>query len=125
VIDTRHQFDVIARTLAVESSRRGALRGAAVVAAALLAALRGPEAVARRGQIPLGGACRHTSQCLHHAVTSRRRHPNPDAVYCEENGFRYDGKYNCCRHGGGRCTVDEQCCGSRHFCRNGTCVYLR
>jgi hypothetical protein len=122
-----HRFDVAVRALAGRASRRGALRGLAVSALTVLSAVRGTDTAANHGHIPIGGACRQTSQCVDHAVTSRHHRARPaiNAVYCEENGFRYDGRYNCCRHQGGSCQRDEHCCGSRHFCRNRVCTYLR
>jgi hypothetical protein len=93
---------------------------------AALAAMRGAETVAHHAKTPLGGACRHTNQCLHHAVVTRRagRRSSRQAVYCADNGFRYDGAYNCCRNRGGSCERDEHCCGTRYFCRNKVCTYL-
>ena len=122
-----HRFDNVVRALAEPASRRGALRGTVAVVATLLGLMRGGETAARHARIPLGGACYHTNQCLHHAVATRRARlrPSRQAVYCADNGFRYDGVLNCCRYGGGYCKRDEHCCGSRHFCRGGVCRYLR
>jgi hypothetical protein len=125
-VDDRH-FDAFARAMAGRATRRETLRrGAALAAAPLLAVLRGDSAAARHARISLGGACRHTNQCLHHAPAhSGRRRPDPQWVYCAENGFRYDGHLNCCRNEGGTCERDEECCGDRHFCRRRVCAYLR
>jgi hypothetical protein len=122
-----HRFDLVVRTLTQRASRRGALRGLTVTVATLLAVMRDSGSSAHHAKTPLGGACRHTSQCLHHAVlTSRvRARSSRQAVHCADNGFRYDGALNCCRYGGGSCQRDEHCCGSRHFCRAGVCRYLR
>jgi hypothetical protein len=120
-----HWFDRFVKALIGRASRRGILRGAPAVAlAAILPASRQPAASAHHGKVPLGGACRHTSQCLHHGPAGRRARRNPEAIYCAANGFHYDGPYSCCRFGGGSCNRDEDCCGSRHFCRGGTCRYL-
>jgi hypothetical protein len=96
------------------------------MAVTLLAVMRDEETSAHHAKTPLGGACRHTTQCLHHAVTTRRARgrSSRQAVYCADNGFRYDGAFNCCRYEGGSCQLDEHCCGSRHFCRNKVCTYL-
>jgi hypothetical protein len=124
-VDDR-RFDVVARTLTEHASRRGALRGLVATVAALFAVTREAGTSAHHAKTPLGGACRLTSQCLHHAVVTRRARvrPSREAVYCADNGFRYDGSLNCCRNEGGSCRLDEHCCGSRHFCRNKVCTYL-
>jgi hypothetical protein len=101
--------------------REGAL---ALVALALMQDDR-VEAHHHGSHIPLGGACRHTNPCLHHAPASRRGSASREWVYCADNGFRYDGAFNCCRHRGGSCERDEHCCGTREFCRNRICTYLR
>jgi len=118
-------FDTFIRLMASRPTRRGIMRGAALAAVSALGLARSDAAEARHALIALGGACRHTSQCLHHAPVSRRVRPSRQAVYCADNGFRYDGALNCCRYGGGSCERDEHCCGSRHFCRNRVCTYLR
>ncbi|MGH2615218.1 MAG: hypothetical protein ACRDJC_08265 [Thermomicrobiales bacterium] len=120
-----HRFDALVRALAGRASRRKLLRGAALIAASALAAVRGGGTVAYHGRIPLGGACRHTNQCLHHVSLRHRVRPNRQAVYCAYNGFRYDGNLNCCHNEGGSCQRDEHCCGDRHFCRRNVCTYLR
>lgn len=123
-----HRFDAFVRSLAQRVSRRVILRGAGSGAVAFLVALlRIGAADAHHASIPLGGACRHTNQCLHHALPQRfaGRRPNPQAVSCASNGFRYDGPLNCCRHHGGSCTRDEHCCGSHHYCRGRVCTNLR
>ena len=118
------RFDAVVRTLARRAARRETLReGAALVAASLLALVRTDTAEAHHAQISLGGACRHTSQCLHHAPLSRRVRPTRQSVYCAGNGFGYDGSYNCCRAGGGSCTRNAHCCGVRH-CLSGLCTFL-
>jgi hypothetical protein len=119
------RFDAVVRALAAHASRRETLQeAAALVAASVLALLGTGTAEAHHARIPLGGACRHTSQCLHHAPISRRVPPTRQSVYCADNGYRHDGPYNCCRAGGGSCTRNEHCCGVRH-CRSGLCTYLR
>jgi hypothetical protein len=121
-----HRFDAFVRAWAGRASRRGVLRGAtALAAASALTLVRAGAAGAHHGRIPLGGACRHTDQCQHHAPLSRHARPSRNAVYCDDNGFRYDGDLNCCRYRGGSCTRDEHCCGARYFCRNRVCTYLR
>jgi hypothetical protein len=121
------RFDRAVRVLAERASRRGALRGVIAALATGLVVMRDAETTAHHALIPLGGACYHTNQCLHHAVVTRRvrMRSSRQAVYCADNGFRYDGALNCCRYGGGSCQRDEHCCGSRHFCRGGVCRYLR
>ena len=119
------QFDGLTRMLAVGDTRRRLLRTALMAIPTMLAFLRGAETAARHSKTPLGGACRHTNQCLNHPASGRRvrRRPSRQAVYCDDNGFLYDGALNCCRYRGGSCQVDEHCCGSRYFCRNRVCTY--
>jgi hypothetical protein len=121
-----HRFDRAVRALSQRASRRGALRRVIAAFATALAVMRGAETTAHHAMTPLGGACRHTSQCLHHAFAMRRVRTrlSRQAVHCADNGFRYDGLRNCCRYGGGSCQRDEHCCGSHHFCRNRVCTYL-
>jgi hypothetical protein len=119
------RFDGAVRALAAHASRRETLRGAAAsAAAAVLALVRTGPAEAYHARIRLGGACRHTSQCLDHAPVSSRVPPNRQSVFCANNGYGYDGTYNCCRTGGGICTHYAHCCGMRH-CRRGACTYLQ
>ena len=123
-----HRFDNLTRSVAGPGSRRTLLRdGMVALAAALLGLAPAAGGSAHHTGHALGKACRHTNQCLHHAAATRgrRSRPSRQAVYCADNGFRYDGPLNCCHNGGGSCDRDEQCCGSRHFCRNRVCTYLR
>jgi hypothetical protein len=119
------RFDGLTRVLAAADSRRQLLRAAVVAIPTMLEFLRGTESAAHHTKTPLGGACRSTSQCLHHAVLTRRRgtRQSRQGVYCDDNGFRYDGTLNCCRYAGGSCQRDEHCCGSRYFCRHRVCTY--
>jgi hypothetical protein len=119
------RFDRAVRVLAKRASRRGALRGVIAAFATVLAVMRDAEATAHHARTPLGGACYQTNQCLHHAVVTRRSRTrlSRQAVYCDDNGFQYDGELNCCRYGGGSCQRDEHCCGFRYFCRNKVCKY--
>ena len=34
------------------------------------------------------------------------------AMFCADNGFDYDGPFNCCTYESGYCYSDEGCCGS-------------
>ena len=119
------RFDAVVRALAAHASRRGSLKQAAALAAAsVLALMRPGTAEGHHGRIPLGGACRHTIQCLHNAPISRRVPPTQQSVYCADNGYWHDGSHNCCRTGGGSCTRNAHCCNTRH-CWGGQCTYLR
>jgi hypothetical protein len=120
-----HQFDTIVRALSERASRRGTLRGLIAMFATGVAVLRTADTTAHHAKISLGGACYQTNQCLHHAIVTRRGRArvSRQAVYCADNGFRYDGALNCCRYEGGTCQRDEHCCGFRQFCRNRVCRY--
>jgi hypothetical protein len=97
------RFDHLTRTVA-RRSRREALRALAGAAAALLAITR-RSAQAMQATVPIGGVCYHSSQC--------RDDGGFGPVYCDDNGFTYDGDFNCCRYEGGFCgELDENCCGT-------------
>ena len=102
------RFDDMTRVLARSGSRR-AIAGALLAAAG---ALLGRPATAQSGWIPLGGACVSTGQCAQSG--------DLDYVYCGDNGFGYDGEFNCCRYAG-LCQADEHCCGAS-FCYQGQCT---
>ena len=98
------QFDRLARAVAARRTRRDAMRGLAGAVAALVALARGTGAVAQQGSVPIGGICYHSSQC--------RDDGDFGPVFCDDNGFAYDGDFNCCRYEGGYCgEFDENCCG--------------
>jgi hypothetical protein len=103
------QFDRLARTLGRSGSRRGAI---GVLLAAAAAVLGARHAGAQQGWVPVGGACYNTGQCIQDGATI--------SVFCDDNGFDYDGQYNCCRYEG-YCQGDEQCCGAS-FCYQGQCT---
>jgi hypothetical protein len=122
-VDT-NRFDRLTRVVFHHVSRRDVLRGlGAAIAAIVTAALGREQTEARASSVPLGGACYHSRQCRNQYVPTQRRQINPDLqiVHCADNGFVYDGPYNCCRYTGGACHVDEHCCGTRRcvkqFCR--------
>lgn len=52
------------------------------------------------GTLPLGAACAITGEC------SQAGGP----VYCDDNGYAYDGASNCCRYAGGACDSSAGCC---------------
>jgi hypothetical protein len=122
----KERFDRLTRAVSQAASRRGVLRGFGALVAGILA---GPavsdEAAARLRSVPLGGVCYNDRQCYNEYVSTRRRQ-NPDLqiVYCADNGFTYDGAFNCCRYSGGACYVDEDCCGTR-VCAKQFCKYVR
>ena len=108
------RFDHLTRAVAGRRSRRAALRALAGAAAALLPFARGSRTQAMQGFVPIGGTCYHSDQCY-----------DPGGfgpLYCDDNGFAYDGDFNCCRYEGGFCgDFDENCCGNL-ACVNGTCT---
>lgn len=90
-------------------SRRSAI-GALLAAAATV--LSGKRAVAQQGWVPIGGACFNTGQCIQDG--------DYISIFCDDNGFAYDGETNCCRYQG-YCQADEECCGTS-FCYQGQCT---
>ena len=103
------RFDRLARSLGRSRSRRSAI---GVLLATAAAALGGRRAGAQQGWVPIGGACFNTGQCIQDGDFI--------SVFCDDNGFPYDGEYNCCRYQG-YCQGDEQCCGES-ICYQGQCT---
>jgi hypothetical protein len=107
------RFDSLARAVAGSGSRRGMLRGLVGAVALAVVGRRTPDAAAQSGYLGPGDACYDDSQCAWSDTT---------ALYCDENGFDYDGPRNCCAYYGGVCFADEGCCGSL-FCTGNSCGY--
>ena len=121
------QFDRLTRAISHAASRRGVLGGVAAALTGFVATASGSEGrAAAPHSVPLGGACYRDRQCHNDYVPTRHRHLNPDLqiVHCAENGFTYDGQFNCCRYSGGACYVDEDCCSTR-VCVKQLCKYVR
>jgi hypothetical protein len=107
------RFDRLARTVGSRRTRRDAIRWLGGSMAALLALVRG-ESAAAQGTIQLGGACYDSSQC---------RSDGSGPVYCDDNGYAYDGPLNCCRYEGGYCGENhENCCGQLECWNGGYCT---
>lgn len=107
------RFDGLARALGGTAPRRTILRALAGGAcASLLTAVRGGHrASAHHIVLGPGDACYDSSQCV-----------GADApLVCADNGFVYDGPFNCCTYEGSRCGFDEACCGTA-TCVGGYCV---
>ncbi len=108
------RFDRLARALAGPSPRRKMLRLlAGATGAALLAAARGGprRAAAHHVYLGPGDSCYDSDQCR-----------GADApLVCADNGFDYDGQFNCCTYEGNRCGFDAACCGSA-TCVGGICA---
>jgi hypothetical protein len=103
------QFDGLARSLGRSRSRRSAV---GVLLATAAAVLGGKRAGAQQGWVPIGGACYNTGQCIQDSAYI--------SIFCDDNGFAYDGETNCCRYQG-FCQSDEECCGTS-FCYQGQCT---
>jgi hypothetical protein len=103
------QFDGLARSLGCSRSRRNVIGVLVATAAALLS---GKRAGAQQGWVPVGGACFNTGQCIQDGDFI--------SIFCDDNGFGYDGQTNCCRYQG-YCQADEECCGTS-FCYQGQCT---
>src|SRR5918994_3835058 len=103
------QFDGLARSLGRSRSRRSAI---GVLLSTAAAVLGGKRAGAQQGWVPIGGACYNTGQCIQDG--------DYISVFCDNNGFAYDGDTNCCRYQG-YCQADEECCGTS-FCYQGQCT---
>jgi hypothetical protein len=103
------QFDSLARRLGRRSGRRGAVRGlVGGLAAGGLAIARGRRAAAQGCcYLAAGDPCYDDRQCA--------ANPNNVAyqpMFCADNGFAYDGPFNCCAWAGYQCAFDEGCCGA-------------
>ena len=103
------QSDGLARGLARSSSRRSAI---GVLLAAAATELVGKRTATQQGWVPIGGACFNTGQCIQDGGYI--------SIFCDDNGFAYDGETNCCRYQG-YCQADEECCGTS-FCYQGQCT---
>jgi hypothetical protein len=103
------RFDGLARSVGRTRSRRSAIGALLATAAAVLG---GKRAAAQQGWVPIGGACYNTGQCIQDGYYI--------SVFCDDNGFGYDGDHNCCRYEG-FCQADEECCGAS-FCYQGQCT---
>lgn len=105
------RFDRLARAVAGSGSRRGILRGLAGAVALVTLGRQVPRAAAQTGYLGPGEACFDDSQCGNTRYSS---------MYCDDNGFAYDGPRNCCTYENGYCYSDEGCCGSL-ICLEGSC----
>jgi hypothetical protein len=103
------QFDGLARSLGRSRSRRSAIW---VLLSTTAVVLGGKRASAQQGWVPIGGACYNTGQCIQDGDFI--------SIFCDDNGFDYDGEHNCCRYQG-YCQADEECCGTS-FCYQGQCT---
>ena len=110
------QFDRLARSIGSQTSRRVvARRLAAGVAAMLLTRMRAGDAAAQSASVPLGGVCYQDLQCNQAYVDP------PFRAICADNGFAYDGPFNCCVTSDNRCLANEHCCGALE-CISGFCI---
>ena len=110
------RFDRWVRSFGRRTSRRGAARGLVAAGAALVVGrARAGEVAAQAGSVPLGGACVRDRQCSQVGVDP------PYLAACSDNGFDYDGSFNCCVIVGARCWADEHCCGPQ-LCIDGFCT---
>jgi hypothetical protein len=119
------RFDQLTRGLSRGPSRRVLLRRLAGVVGGLVATTQANRAAeAAPHSVPLGGPCYRDRQCYNDYEAPRGAGLNPDLQipYCADNGFFYDGEFNCCRYEGGACYADEHCCGYRS-CVNGFCGF--
>jgi hypothetical protein len=106
------RFDRLARAVAGSGSRRGVVRGLAGAVALLAIGRRVPGAAAQPGSLGPGDACRHDRQCANLETSP---------LFCDDNGFDYDGPLNCCTYEAGVCYSDEGCCGPAS-CIDGSCT---
>ena len=108
------RFDTLARGIAASGSRRGMLRALAGGVALLLLGRRAQGVSAQYGTLGPGDPCYDDSQCSPSAG-------GYSPLLCADNGFDYDGPFNCCTGEGGFCFSDEGCCGFAS-CINGSCT---
>ena len=108
-----HRFDRLARTVGSHRTRREALRWLGGSIVALITLMRGRNAAAQAA-VQLGGACYDSGQC---------RDDGFGPMYCDANGYDYDGPLNCCRYEGGFCgEFHENCCGDLECWNGGYCT---
>jgi hypothetical protein len=106
------RFDILARAVAGNGSRRGLLRGLVGAVGLLALGRRAPDVAAQGGYLGPGEACYDSSQC------GNTRY---NEMFCDDNGLGYDGSLNCCAYEGGYCYGDDGCCGSA-TCITGSCT---
>ncbi len=104
-------FDSLARAVGASASRRGLLRGLTSAVALLALGRRVPAVAAQAGYLGPGEACYDSDQC---GATRYNQ------MFCDDNGFDYDGPLNCCAYEYGYCYADEGCCGFL-TCIQGSC----
>ena len=116
------RFDRLTRRFARGGTRRNLLRGIAAGLATVAAARERSDVDASPHSVPRGGVCYRDKQCINDYYAPGGAGLNPDLqeVYCRDNGFWYDGEFNCCRYEGGFCGRDEECCGD-WSCIDGFC----
>ena len=106
------RFDTLARAVAGNRSRRGLLGGLVGAVGLLALGRRAPDVAAQGGYLGPGEACYDDSQCGNTRYSQ---------MFCDNNGFDYDGPLNCCAYEGGYCYSDEGCCGIAS-CITGSCI---
>ena len=106
------RFDTLARAVAGNRSRRGLLGGLVGAVGLLALGRRAPDVAAHGGYLGPGEACYDDSQCGNTRYSQ---------MFCDNNGYDYDGPLNCCAYEGGYCYSDEGCCGVAS-CITGSCI---
>jgi len=106
------RFDTLARAVAGNRSRRGLLGGLVGAVGLLALGRRTPDVAAQGGYLGPGEACYDDSQCGNTRYSQ---------MFCDNNGYDYDGPLNCCAYEGGYCYSDEGCCGVAS-CITGSCI---
>lgn len=103
------RFDAFTQAMASRPSRRAMMRGLLAGIAGLVTG--GTAAEARPYSLDVGDPCIRNQQCIQDSDLGY--------AYCDDNGFAYDGPFNCCRYEG-VCWDDAHCCVDR-VCVGGRC----
>lgn len=105
------RFDNLTRAVADRRTRRSLVRALALAFSPLAPGRQIAGAVAQTGYLGPGEACFDSSQCGDTRYSQ---------MFCDDNGYDYDGPLNCCTYQYGYCYSDEGCCGSL-VCVEGSC----
>jgi hypothetical protein len=93
----QQRFDVLARTVASDGSRRGVLQGLMGALSIVALGRSTPRVAVQADELAPGDPCQYDTQCV------------AGGTSCDYVGATDD--YRCCGYVGDRCAGDESCCG--------------